>query len=121
MVAAPIDWAAVDTAFGRSGAMPAGDVPRFGMPRSDLNVTSQGVRIMTSLALRSWIAMKQSGSGPVIAMGDLVLLEDELNRKRYEELTPLRATCVSTREATVEATAAGASFRRPNSADASSR
>ncbi|CAN5803087.1 hypothetical protein BH23GEM8_BH23GEM8_16860 [soil metagenome] len=53
--------------------MPAGDVYRFGMPRSDRNVTSQGVRIMTSLALGSWVAMKQSGSGPVIATGDLVL------------------------------------------------
>lgn len=75
-----IDWKAVDAAMGRSGSMQAGEVYRFGMPRSDLSVTSQGVQIRPSLALGSWLAMKQSGPNEVVAMGDLVLTDDELNR-----------------------------------------
>jgi hypothetical protein len=75
-----IDWKAVDAAMGRSGSMQAGGVYRFGMPRSDLSVTSQGVRIRPSLALGSWLAFKQSGPNEAVAMGDLVLTEEELNR-----------------------------------------
>lgn len=74
-----IDWGAVDAAMGRSGAMQDGAVYRFGMPRSDLTVTSEGVRIGTSFALGSWVALKQSGPNEVVAMGDLVLTQDELN------------------------------------------
>jgi hypothetical protein len=75
-----IDWRAVDAAMGRSGSMQDGGVYRFGMPRSDLNVTSQGVPIRASFALGSWLAFKQSGPNEAVATGDLVLTEDELNR-----------------------------------------
>jgi hypothetical protein len=75
-----IDWAAVDQAFGRKGQMMDGGVYRFGMPRSDLAVTSQGVRIRPALSLGSWIAFKPSGAGQAVAMGDLVLTEAEYNR-----------------------------------------
>ena len=75
-----IDWKAVETAMGRSGTMQAGGVYRFGMPRTDLSVTSHGVQIEPSLALGSWLAMKQSAGNEVVAMGDLVLTDDELNR-----------------------------------------
>ena len=75
-----IDWRAVDAAMGRSGSMQDGGVYRFSMPRSDLNVTSRGVPIRTSLALGSWLAFKQSGPNEAVAMGDLVVTEDELNR-----------------------------------------
>jgi hypothetical protein len=77
---APIDWKAVDAAMGRTGAMQPGDNYRFNLPRSDLRVTSQGVQIRPSFALGSWVAMKQSGPNQVVAMGDLVLTEEELNR-----------------------------------------
>jgi hypothetical protein len=75
-----IDWRAVDAAMGRSGSMQDGGVYRFGMPRSDLSVTSQGVSIRPSLALGSWLAFKQAGPNEAVAMGDLVLTEGELNR-----------------------------------------
>jgi hypothetical protein len=75
-----IDWTAVDRAMGRSGAMQAGGVYKFSMPRSDLNITSQGVQIRPALALGSWLAMKPSGGNEVVAMGDLVLTEEEYNR-----------------------------------------
>jgi hypothetical protein len=72
-----IDWTKVDTAFGRKPAV-AGDVHRYGFPRSDLNVTLDGVTIKPSLALGGWIAFKPAHGG-AMAMGDLVLLESEVN------------------------------------------
>jgi hypothetical protein len=74
-----IDWQAVEAALGRTGAMQPGDNYRFNMPRSDLRVVSQGVQIRPSLALGSWLAFKQSGENQAVAMGDLVLTEEELN------------------------------------------
>jgi hypothetical protein len=75
--AAQIDWAVVDRAMARAGAMQPGDVYRYGLPRSDMNVTVEGVRIRPALALGSWIAFKATGDGAV-AMGDLVLRESEV-------------------------------------------
>jgi hypothetical protein len=72
-----IDWNLVDSAMGRVGAPQAGDVHRYGMPRSDLQVTARGVAIRPTFALGSWLALKAHGAGAV-AMGDLVLTEDEL-------------------------------------------
>jgi hypothetical protein len=73
-----IDWQEVDQALGRTGSMQPGDVYRFGMPRGDLQVTVAGVRVKPSLALGSWIAFKATPDG-AIAMGDMVLLESEVN------------------------------------------
>jgi len=72
-----VDWQKVDEAFGRKAAV-TGDVHRYGFPRSDLNVTLDGVSIKPSLALGGWVAFKPMG-GEVMAMGDLVLLETEIN------------------------------------------
>ena len=72
-----IEWARVDSALGRTGAMQPGDVRRYGMPRGDLKVTAAGVAIRPAFALGSWIAFKAHGSGAV-AMGDLVLTHEEL-------------------------------------------
>ncbi len=72
-------WTAVDEAMGRAGAMQDGGVRRYSMPRSDMNVTAAGVRLRPAFALGSWLAMKPMADGSVIAMGDLVLGEEELN------------------------------------------
>src|SRR5688572_24248964 len=72
-----IDWARVDSAFGRTGTMQPGDVRRYGMPRGDLRVTAAGVSIKPAFALGSWTAMKAHAGGAVVA-GDLVLTESEL-------------------------------------------
>lgn len=72
-----IDWARVDSAFGRTGTMQPGDVRRYGMPRGDLRVTAAGVSIKPAFALGSWTAMKAHAGGAV-ATGDLVLTESEL-------------------------------------------
>jgi hypothetical protein len=73
-----IDWQKVDDAFGRKAAVVSGDVHRYGFPRTDLQVTLDGVAIKPALALGGWIAFKPVHGG-VMAMGDLVLLESEVN------------------------------------------
>jgi hypothetical protein len=73
-----IDWQKVDAAFGRKPAVVAGDVHRYGFPRTDLTVTLDGVNIKPALALGGWIAFKPAHGG-AMAMGDLVLLETEIN------------------------------------------
>ena len=72
-----VDWKQVDTAFGRTAAV-AGDVHRYGFPRTDLAVTLDGITIKPALALGGWIALKPM-HGEAMAMGDLVLLETEIN------------------------------------------
>jgi Domain of Unknown Function (DUF1259) len=71
-----IDWQKVDAAIGRSGAV-AGDVHRYGFPRTDLQVTVDGVTIRPSLALGGWAAFKPAHGGAMV-MGDLVLLDTEI-------------------------------------------
>ena len=72
-----IDWQKVDDAFGRKPAI-SGDVHRYGFPRTDLTVTLDGVTIKPALALGGWVAFKPAHGGAMV-MGDLVLLETEIN------------------------------------------
>jgi hypothetical protein len=72
-----IDWQKVDDAFGRRAAV-SGDVHRYGFPRTDLTVTLDGVTIKPALALGGWVAFKPAHGGAMV-MGDLVLLETEIN------------------------------------------
>src|SRR5262249_30961681 len=72
-----IDWQKVDETFGRK-AVVSGDVHRYGFPRTDLSVTLDGVTIKPALALGGWVAFKPAHGG-VMTMGDLVLLETEVN------------------------------------------
>ena len=73
-----VDWQKVDDAFGRKAAVVAGDVHRYAFPRTDLSVTLDGVAIKPALALGGWVALKPM-HGEVMAMGDLVLLDTEIN------------------------------------------
>ncbi|MEA2337988.1 MAG: hypothetical protein QOE82_1995 [Thermoanaerobaculia bacterium] len=73
------DWKEVAEALGRAGAMQPGDVYKVSFPRGDLSVTADGVAIKPALALGSWIAFRQTANGHAMAMGDLVLLESEIN------------------------------------------
>ena len=74
----PVDWKAVDAAMGRPGVPQPGDVHRFNFPRGDMHVTAGGVPIKPAFALGGWVAMKATAGG-VMAMGDLVLSENEIN------------------------------------------
>ena len=71
------DWKAVESAMGRSGAAQPDGAYKFGMPRGDLKVTVDGVAIKPGFALGSWAAFSAPGDG-AMAMGDLVLTEDEV-------------------------------------------
>lgn len=76
--AAEMDWTQLDQAIGRKGAAQPGGVYKFGLPRSDLKITVDGVSIKPSLALGSWLAF-QAASGGAMVMGDLVLTDREIS------------------------------------------
>ena len=75
---APIDWKQVDAGLGKSGALQPDGAYKVGMPRSDLHVTIAGVAVKPALALGSWVAFKQVSDTEAMLMGDLVLLESEV-------------------------------------------
>ncbi|MDQ0547485.1 biotin operon repressor [Methylobacterium brachiatum] len=70
---------AIATGLGKPGTVMPGGVYRVGLPRTDLAVTLDGVRIKPALALGSWLAFTKTGDNEVMVMGDLVLTEDEVN------------------------------------------
>src|SRR3954471_19492214 len=72
-----VDWQKVDETLGRKPAV-TGEVHRYGFPRTDLAVTLDGVTIKPALALGGWVAFKPAHGGAMV-MGDLVLLETEIN------------------------------------------
>src|SRR6476620_6241919 len=74
--AAEVDWKKVDTALGKTASV-QGEVHRYGLPRSDLQVTLDGVAIKPALALGGWVAFEPVPDGTML-MGDLVLTETEV-------------------------------------------
>src|ERR1700686_527060 len=72
-----LDTTKIDQALRRSGQK-TGDVYRVGFPRTDLQATVAGVAIKPGLALGSWAAFSGSDAAASV-MGDLVLLESEVN------------------------------------------
>ncbi|HMI73494.1 MAG TPA: DUF1259 domain-containing protein [Steroidobacteraceae bacterium] len=76
--AADIDWSKVDQALGIPGTNQPGGVHKYGLPRSDLKITVDGVAIKPTLALGSWIGFLPMGNGAMF-MGDLVLTDTEIS------------------------------------------
>ena len=60
-----IDWAKVDAVMGRSATI-AGDVHRYGFPRSDLQSSRDGVAIKPALALGGWVAFAPMHNGAMV-------------------------------------------------------
>jgi hypothetical protein len=58
---------------------------KVSVPRSDLRVTAAGVRLTPPMGLTSWAAFKKAGDR-VVVMGDIVLLEDQVNPVMSEAL-----------------------------------
>jgi len=75
----PLDWGAADQAMGKAGAMQPGNVYRYTFPRSDLQVTAQGVALKPAFALGGHVEMMQVGDNDAMFMGDLVLTQDEVS------------------------------------------
>jgi hypothetical protein len=73
------DWSRVEQVLGRRGTAQPGDVMRFSFPRRDLRVAVGDVQVRPALALGSWVAFKRVGGGHTMAMGDLVLLDGEID------------------------------------------
>jgi hypothetical protein len=97
--AADIDWGKVDQALGKPGTSQPGGVHKYGLPRTDLKITLDGVAIKPTLALGSWIGFLPTGDGAMF-MGDLVLTENEISpvmKRLIEDGAPRRRsfTCMS--------------------------
>src|SRR5206468_9699841 len=72
------DWNQVGQALGKSGVVQGGGIYRVGFPRTDLNVSLDGVALRTGFALGGWISFQPMANG-AMAMGDLVLTQEEAN------------------------------------------
>jgi hypothetical protein len=72
-----LDATNIDQALGRPGQK-IGDVYKVGFPRTDLHVSVHGLAIKPGLALGSWAAFTGTDENAMV-MGDLVVLQDELN------------------------------------------
>ncbi len=71
------DWKPVQDTLGKPGSLMPGGVYRVGMPRSDLKVMLDGIALQPGFALGGYAAFVRHGS-QALAVGDLVLLEDEV-------------------------------------------
>ena len=79
VVAMGLDTARIERLTGAKGALDEKEgVFKVSVPRADLAVTAGGVRITPPMGLTSWAAFKSAGEKTVV-MGDLVLLEDQVN------------------------------------------
>jgi Domain of Unknown Function (DUF1259) len=67
----------IDQTLGRSGQK-TGEVYKISFPRSDLHVSVHGLAVKPGLALGSWAAFLGTDDKAMV-MGDLVLLESEVN------------------------------------------
>lgn len=76
--ASDTDWSKVDQLLGRKGAEQPGGIHRYGIPRSDLKVSLDGVVLKPSFALGGWAAFAPMGTEAML-MGDLVLTDTEIN------------------------------------------
>jgi biotin operon repressor len=76
--AAEPDWNQVAQALGKSGAVQSGGVYRVGFPRTDLQVSLDGVTLRSGFALGGWVAFQPMGTQTMV-MGDLVLTQAEVN------------------------------------------
>lgn len=75
-LAGSLDTKAIEQAFGKPGEM-KDDVYKVSLPRKDLSVSLNGVKLKPGFALGTWIAFKQAGKDAVLD-GDLVLAEPEV-------------------------------------------
>src|ERR1700680_3560769 len=77
----PSDYQDVLRFLDRKGDFKAG-VLKVNVPRNDLKMTIQGVPTPTPFGFGGWVSMTKTPEGTDIMMGDLVLLQDEVNPVR---------------------------------------
>ena len=74
----PADYQQVLSALGKQGDF-KDQVLKVNIPRNDVQVSVAGVKTPTPFGFGGWVAMTKGAGGMQVAMGDLVLLEDEVN------------------------------------------
>lgn len=74
----PGDYAAVLKYLDRKGDFSA-NVLKVGVPRADIKVSIAGVSSPTPFGFGGWVAMTKGEGGDDVIMGDLVLMQDEVN------------------------------------------
>jgi hypothetical protein len=74
-----LDTATIERLAGAKGELSEKEgVFKVSVPRSDLDITVAGVRMTPPLGLTSWAAFQKAGE-QVMVMGDMVMLEDQVN------------------------------------------
>src|SRR5881628_820740 len=76
--AVPQEYQQILTALGKQGDFKDG-VLKINIPRNDLKVTIDGAATPTPFGFGGWLAMTKGDDRSDVMMGDLVLLEDEVN------------------------------------------
>src|SRR6267142_1979602 len=74
----PTDYQEVLKSLDRKGDFKAG-VLKVNIPRNDLKMTIQGVSTPTPFGFGGWVALTKGTDGSDVMMGDLVLLQEEVN------------------------------------------
>ena len=76
--AVPGDYQEVLKVLDRKGDFAAG-VLKVNIPRNDLKMTVAGAALPTPFGFGGWVAMTKGDGGMEVLMGDLVLLQEEVN------------------------------------------
>ena len=74
----PAEYQQVLTTLGKQGDF-KDNVLKINIPRNDVKVTVAGVSTPTPFGFGGWVAMTKGDGGHQVLMGDLVLLQDEVN------------------------------------------
>ena len=74
----PAEYQQVLTTLGKTGDF-KDNVLKVNLPRNDVKVTVAGIDTPTPFGFGGWIALTRTSDGGQVLMGDLVLLESEVN------------------------------------------